>query len=59
MIPQIGEVLARVKNVQFETLMETVRKNTRDCYGGVAGVKSLSLLLGKRESRMEKDYPMC
>lgn len=33
MIPQIGEVLARVKGVPFETLMETVRKNTRDCYG--------------------------
>lgn len=33
MIPQIGEVLARVKGVPFETLMDTVRKNTRDCYG--------------------------
>ncbi len=33
MIPLIGEVLARVKGVPFETLMDTVRKNTRDCYG--------------------------
>lgn len=33
MIPQIGEVLARVKNVPFETLMDKVRENTRDCYG--------------------------
>ncbi len=33
MIPQIGEVLARIKGVPFETLMDSVRKNTRDCYG--------------------------
>ncbi len=33
MIPQIGEVLAQVKGVPFETLMDSVRKNTRDCYG--------------------------
>lgn len=33
MIPLVGKVLAEVKNVPFEALMETVRKNTRDCYG--------------------------
>lgn len=33
MIPQIGEVLAQVKNIPFEELMKQVRQNTRDCYG--------------------------
>lgn len=33
MIPQIGEVLAQVKNIPFEELMKQIRQNTRDCYG--------------------------
>ena len=33
MIPQIGEVLAQVKNIPFEELMKQVRQNTRVCYG--------------------------
>ena len=33
MIPQIGEVLAKVQNVSVEDLMEQVRKNTKNCYG--------------------------
>ena len=33
MIPQIGEVLAQVKNIPFEELMKQIRQYTRDCYG--------------------------
>ena len=33
MIPQIGEVLAQVKDVPLKELMKQVRQNTRDCYG--------------------------
>lgn len=33
MIPEIGKVLAQIKNVSVDELMTAVRNNTRNCYG--------------------------
>lgn len=33
MIPEIGKVLAQIKNVPVDELMATIRDNTRKCYG--------------------------